>query len=102
MRADILTLFPEMFDGPFDHSIIKRAREAGLLELAIHNIRDYATDKHHTTDDYPFGGGPGMVMKPDPLFACTEAVLAAAPPVERRVLLMSPRGASSSSPSPKS
>ncbi len=92
MRIDILTLFPEMFQGPFDDSIIKRAREAGRVAIHLHNIRDYATDKHRTTDDYPFGGGPGMVMKPEPLFASLEAVLAETPPVERRVVLMSPQG----------
>ena len=76
MRIDILTIFPEMFRGPFDESIIKRAREAGLVEIHVHNIRDWATDRHRTVDDYPYGGGPGMVMKPEPIFAAAEAVLA--------------------------
>ncbi|MCL4466679.1 MAG: tRNA (guanosine(37)-N1)-methyltransferase TrmD [Chloroflexi bacterium] len=82
MHFDILTLFPAMFAGPLDESIIKRARERGLISIDIHNIRDYSTDRHHTTDDYPFGGGRGMVMKPEPIFATVEAVLAehAAPP----------------------
>jgi tRNA (guanine37-N1)-methyltransferase len=65
MLIDILTLFPEMFKGPFDESIIKRAREQGLVEIEIHNLRDWATDKHKTVDDHPFGGGVGMVLKVD-------------------------------------
>jgi tRNA (guanine37-N1)-methyltransferase len=76
MRIDILTIFPGAFRGPFDESIIKRARERGIVEIYVHNIRDWATDKHRTVDDYPYGGGPGMVMKPEPIFAATEAVVA--------------------------
>lgn len=75
MRFDIFTLFPEMFRGPLDESIIKRAREAGLVEIHLHNIRDYATDKHKMTDDTPYGGGGGMVMKAEPIFRAVEAVL---------------------------
>jgi len=75
MHIDIFTLFPAMFQGPFQESILKRAMEQGLLTIALHNIRDYATDKHHVTDDYPYGGGAGMVMKPEPIFAAVEAVL---------------------------
>ncbi len=74
MRIDILTIFPEMFAGPFDASIIKRARERGLVEVHAHNIREYATDKHQLTDDAPYGGGGGMVMKPEPIFAAVEAI----------------------------
>ena len=74
MRIDILTLFPEMFAGPFDASIIARARGAGVLQIGLHNPRDYATDRHHVVDDYAYGGGPGMVMKPEPLFDCVDAV----------------------------
>lgn len=65
MKIDIVTLFPEMFDGPFKESIIKRAGEKDLVKINIHNLRDYSTDKHKTVDDRPFGGGPGMVMKVD-------------------------------------
>jgi len=65
MVIDILTLFPEMFVGPFDESIIKRAQDKSLIEIQIHNLRDYATDKHHTVDDRPFSGGPGMIMRVD-------------------------------------
>lgn len=91
MRIDILTLFPEMFAGPFEASIIARAREAGALDIALHNPRDYTEDRHHVVDDYAYGGGPGMVMKPEPLFACVEAVQAmAAPPA--RVVLLTPQG----------
>ena len=77
MRFDIFTLFPEIFAGVFDESILKRAREARLVEIALHDIRDYTTDKHHVTDDYPYAGGGGMVMKPEPIFAAVEAVLGA-------------------------
>lgn len=72
MRIDVLTLFPAMFAGPLDESIIKRAREANLLDLRIHNLRDYAHDRHKTVDDRPFGGGPGMLLKPEPLFEAIE------------------------------
>jgi tRNA (guanine37-N1)-methyltransferase len=71
---DILTLFPEMFPGVLGASILKRAGDAGLVSVRLHNIRDYTTDKHHTTDDYPYGGGMGMVMKPDPVFRAVESV----------------------------
>jgi tRNA (guanine37-N1)-methyltransferase len=67
MRIDILTLFPEMFDSPFNHSMIKRAQEKGLAEIHLHNIRDYSTDKHKSVDDYAFGGGAGMVMMIQPI-----------------------------------
>jgi tRNA (guanine37-N1)-methyltransferase len=75
MRFDVLTLFPAIFQGPLQESILKRAAEAGHLTVALHNIRDYAVDKHHVTDDVPYGGGGGMVMKPEPIFAAVEAVL---------------------------
>lgn len=88
MKIDVLTLFPGMFAGPLDESIIKRAREAGLLNLQIHNLRDYAHDRHKTVDDRPFGGGPGMLLKPEPLF---EAVEGLARP-ETRVTLLTPGG----------
>ena len=91
MRIDILTLFPEMFAGPFDASIIARARASGAVEIALHNPRDYAPDKHHVVDDYAYGGGPGMVMKPEPLFDCVDAVRAMAPP-RGKVVLLTPQG----------
>jgi tRNA (guanine37-N1)-methyltransferase len=90
MKFDILTLFPGMFSGPFDESIIRRAREKQLIDINIHNIRDWATDRHQTTDDAPYGGGAGMVMKVEPLTACIESVKALHP--ASTVLLTSPRG----------
>ncbi|MGD9046710.1 MAG: tRNA (guanosine(37)-N1)-methyltransferase TrmD, partial [Anaerolineae bacterium] len=74
MHFDILTLFPGLFAGAFQESIIKRAREAGLVTIDLHNIRDYATGRHKVTDDTPYGGGGGMIMKPEPIFAAVEAV----------------------------
>ncbi len=91
MRIDVLTLFPEAFSGPLDVSMLKRARERGLLELYLHNIRDWATDKHRTVDDYPFGGGQGMVLRVDVLDRALQAVQAMD---ERRgtVIYLSPQG----------
>ena len=74
MRFHVLTIFPGMFDSPLSLSIIARAQKQGLVEVNLHNIRDFAHDRHNTVDDYPFGGGPGMVMKPDPLFESVEHV----------------------------
>ncbi len=82
MRFDILTLFPEMFAGVFESSIIGRARERGYVEIALHNIRDYAAGKHRVTDDTPYSGGGGMIMKPDPIFNTIEHVLGVEVPVE--------------------
>lgn len=91
MRFDVLTLFPAAFVGPLDVSIIKRAREDGLMELAIHDIRDHATGKHRPVDDYPFGGGQGMVMRVDVLDAALQHVQALADP-PGYVVFMSPQG----------
>lgn len=88
MKIDVLTLFPAMFAGPLDESIIARARRAGLLDLKIHDLRTWTHDRHRTVDDKPFGGGPGMLLKPEPIF---EAVEALARP-ETRVVLLSPAG----------
>ena len=74
MKVDVLTLFPAMFAGPLDESIINRARESGRLELAIHDLRDWTHDRHRTVDDEPYGGGPGMVLKPEPIFEAIEAL----------------------------
>ena len=90
MRFDVFTLFPEMFSTYLNESILKRAREAGLLEVLLHNIRDYTTDKHRTTDDEPYGGGGGMVMKPEPIFAAVESVLGAPPSCP--LILLTPQG----------
>jgi tRNA (guanine37-N1)-methyltransferase len=88
MKIDVLTLFPAMFAGPLDESIIKRARDKGILELGIHDLRNWTHDRHKTVDDRPFGGGPGMVLKPEPLYEAAESL--AGP--ETRVILMGPSG----------
>ena len=88
MKIDVLTLFPGMFPGPLDESIIKRAGESGRLQLGIHDLRDYTHDRHRTVDDRPFGGGPGMRMKPEPLFEAVEALRGE----KTRVILTSPAG----------
>jgi tRNA (guanine37-N1)-methyltransferase len=90
MRFDILTIFPEMFEGPFSHSIIKRAKEKGLVEIYLHNIRDYATNKHHNVDDYPYGGGSGMVMMLEPIVNCLEKLKSEHKYEE--IILLSPDG----------
>ena len=74
MKADILTIFPGFFDGPLDHGITRRARETGLAKIEVHDLRQFAHDKHRTVDDRPFGGGEGMVLKPEPLFECLESL----------------------------
>ena len=91
MRIDVLTLFPETFDGPLQASILGRALREGVAEVHLHNIRDFATDKHSIVDDYAYGGGPGMVMKPEPLAAAIESARAAAEPAGR-VVLLTPQG----------
>jgi tRNA (guanine37-N1)-methyltransferase len=88
MKIDVLTLFPAMFAGPLDDSIVKRAREAGLLDLKIHNLRDWTHDRHKTVDDRPFGGGPGMLLKPEPIFEAIEGLQRE----KTRVILLSPAG----------
>ena len=88
MKIDVLTLFPGMFAGPLDESIVKRAREAGILDLKIHNLRDYTHDRHRTVDDKPFGGGPGMLLKPEPIFEAVEAIA----DEQTHVVLFSPSG----------
>lgn len=89
MRLDILTLFPAICAGPLGESMMKRARESEKVDVRIHNLRDWATDKHRTTDDMPFGGGQGMVMKPEPIFAAVEELRTPA----AKVLLLTPQGA---------
>ena len=90
MRFDIFTLFPEVFHPYIDVSIIGRARQAGAVEVFLHNIRDWATDKHRTVDDEPYGGGGGMVMKAEPIFAAVESVLGKPP--QAPVILLTPQG----------
>jgi tRNA (guanine37-N1)-methyltransferase len=89
MRFDIITIFPEMFAGVFSGGVVKKALEKGLLEIGVHNLRDFAHDKHRQVDDRPFGGGEGMVFKPEPLFEAVERVKRSA---ENRAYLLSPQG----------
>jgi len=90
MRFDVLTLFPTMVSGPLEASILGRAQQRELISVKVHDIRDYATDKHRITDDAPYGGGGGMVMKPEPIFAAVEGVLGEA--TEVPIILLSPQG----------
>ncbi len=92
MRVDILSLFPSMFSGPFDDSIIRRAKENGILDIHILNPRDFAFDRHKHVDDSPFGGGSGMVLKPEPMYRAMRFLLETTSFARRRVLLMSPDG----------
>src|SRR6267142_2194180 len=99
MRVDILTIFPDFFRGPLDYGIIRRARETGLAEVNIHDLRNFTKDKHRTVDDRPFGGGEGMVLKPEPIFECLESLGGLAARAERingsakqSVIVLSPQG----------
>ncbi len=88
LKIDVITIFPQMLTGFLQESMMKRASAAGLVEFRIVNPRDFTTDKHNTTDDRPFGGGPGMVMKPEPIFAAVESIRTS----ESRIILMTPSG----------
>jgi tRNA (guanine37-N1)-methyltransferase len=88
MKIDVLTLFPGMFAGPLDESIVMRARSSGVLELQIHNLRDWTHDRHKTVDDRPFGGGPGMLLKPEPIFEAVEQLAGES----AKVILLCPQG----------
>ena len=93
MRFDIVTIFPAMFDAPLKAGVVGRAIEGGILEAQVHDLRDFTTDRHRVVDDIPYGGGPGMVLKPEPLFRALDAIAAAAAPgAVPRVLLTSPQG----------
>lgn len=92
MRIDILTLFPQIFEAPFGFGIFKRAIDNGLVDINLVNIRDYTHDKHHTADDYPYGGGAGMVMKPEPVFEAVDAIKADLENKEFPVILLTPQG----------
>ncbi len=92
MRIDILCLFPEMFTSPLNQSIVKRASERELVNVVVHDIRDYAHDRHRTVDDYPYGGGPGMVIKPEPVFEAAESIKDQLNAGEIPVILLSPQG----------
>ncbi len=88
MKIDVLTLFPAMFTGPLDESIVQRARKKGLLDLQIHDLRKWTHDRHQTVDDRPFGGGPGMVLKPEPIFEAVDSLKAD----DTKVIVMTPSG----------
>ncbi|HKE30895.1 MAG TPA: tRNA (guanosine(37)-N1)-methyltransferase TrmD, partial [Candidatus Angelobacter sp.] len=98
MNFEIVTIFPDFFRGPLDYGIVRRAREASLIEISVHDLRAFASDKHKTVDDRPFGGGEGMVLKPGPIFECVESLKV--PPRDVRlsstaresVVLLSPQG----------
>jgi tRNA (guanine37-N1)-methyltransferase len=92
MKISILTLFPQMFDGPFGESMIKHAVDTGVVDISIIDIRDFTTDKHRSADDYPFGGGSGMILKPEPVFLAVESVLADRDGSHVPVVLLSPQG----------
>ena len=96
MQFEVFTLLPEVFPPYLDTSILNRARQRGLIDVRVHNIRDYTHDKHHTTDDTPYGGGGGMVMKPEPVFEAVESVLGLeapqAQPINVPVILLTPQG----------
>ncbi len=96
MRIDVFTIFPQMFDSPFASGIFKRATDQGLVKMTVHNIRDYTHDKHHTVDDSPYGGGPGMIFRPEPVFEAVETVRAGVLHGEgvtvANVVLLTPRG----------
>ncbi|OGC36873.1 tRNA (guanosine(37)-N1)-methyltransferase TrmD [candidate division WOR-1 bacterium RIFOXYC2_FULL_37_10] len=89
MKIDILTLFPEMFEGPFSESLLKKAQQKGIISINIINLRDFTSDKHKTADDKAYGGGPGMVLKPEPLFA---AIKSLSKNKKTRIIFMSPSG----------
>src|SRR6266403_5755407 len=99
MKVDILTIFSDFFRGPLDYGIIRRARETGLVEVSIHDLRNFTKDKHRTVDDRPFGGGEGMVLKPEPIFECLESIDGLAtraerlsPSAKQSVIVLSPQG----------
>ena len=102
MQIDIVTLFPEMFPGYLNESILKRAQKAGLLRVGVHNLRDYASGRHRVTDEPPYGGGGGMVLKPEPIFTAVESLIANLPPPKKErveigdwrlpVILLTPQG----------
>ena len=92
MIFHVLTIFPEFFEGPFAHGVVKRARDTGVLDIRIHNLRDWTHDRHKTVDDRPFGGGAGMVLKPKPLFDAVESILPPPRRSEQKVLLLSAQG----------
>jgi len=92
VRIDLVTIFPRMVEGPLSEGIVMRAREAGLVDIRVHDLREHTDDRHRTTDDSPFGGGPGMVMKAEPFFRVLEKIRAEGKAASEAVVLLSPRG----------
>ena len=92
MQIHVVTAFPNLLKSPLSDSIIKRALERGLVAINIHDLREFARDKHHQVDDYPYGGGPGMVLKPEPIFLCVENIINSYRLKSPRVILMTPQG----------
>ncbi|AYW51071.1 tRNA (guanosine(37)-N1)-methyltransferase TrmD [Tetragenococcus halophilus] len=92
MKIDVLTLFPKMFEGPMKESILGKAQENGQLEMNISNFRDYSDNKHHTVDDYPYGGGAGMLLKVQPIYDNLQAIKKAGPETKKRIVLLDPAG----------
>ncbi len=92
MKIHVITAFPNLFVGPLDESIIKRAREKQLVEIYLHDLRDYSNDRHRRIDDYPYGGGPGMVLKPEPIFNCIESVLEKYQISQPHLIYLTPQG----------
>jgi tRNA (guanine37-N1)-methyltransferase len=92
MRIDIITALPDIVSGPLQQSILQRAAQKGVVDIRVHDLRDHATDKHRQIDDYPFGGGAGMVLKPEPLFACIEAIRAEVDTEPDEVIFLTPDG----------
>src|SRR5215468_6009241 len=98
MKADIVTIFPDFFRGPLDHGITRRAADMGLVQIRVHDLREFTHDRHRTVDDRPFGGGEGMVLKPEPIFDCLEPLVLAsreqrlAGAVKESVILLSAQG----------
>ncbi len=92
MKIHIITAFPNLLNGPLDESIIKRSREKKIVEIFIHDLRQYVTDKHLRIDDYPYGGGPGMIMKPEPIFRCVETILESDQISKPNLIFLTPQG----------
>ena len=92
MRIDVITAFPELVKSPLQESILKRAQEKGLVTIVIHDLRDFTMDRHHQVDDYPYGGGSGMILKPEPFFRAYDKIVAEFPSEKRKVIFMSPQG----------
>ena len=91
MIFHVLTIFPDFFEGPFAHGVVAKAREAGVVEIRVHNLRDWTSDRHKTVDDRPFGGGEGMLLKPEPIFQAVETIWPERQP-EQKVVLLSAQG----------